>query len=103
MTVIHIGKRKALPECCPKCGCGQEVVVDLSTLLKSYYGAWHAEPRTVWEGAATQWYGVCGACIMATVIYEPNPFMSLLKSSKTFTGNTYQLPFKTMKQRYTGR
>lgn len=96
MTRILIGKRRALPDCCPVCGEGQQgEVKTMSDLLRSFYGEWHAEMDLVW-GSYPQWYGVCGNCNIRSQINTSmeNTLMGRLGKQASWSGGTYTIPFK---------
>jgi hypothetical protein len=72
------GKRRHVPEKCPRCGC-KPVEYDgtISSLLKGFYGAWRIQKVKHW--GMKRWGAYCGRCGLRDAMSQPSPFLEVLK------------------------
>ncbi len=97
MRILY-GKKKAVPEFCPRCGPRKlplgNTAAGFGDCLAMYLNMWKPVLAS-YRGApwAPAWWGECGSCTMDEAIFGPSIFEKLL-SREEWKGGTFVVPFK---------
>ncbi len=90
--VQHIGKAKAKPDACPVCGALSDYPTPKTTLelLKATYSRPNRVfSREVWKGYRTWFFECDHGAAMDSIVYDFNPFMAMIKSTKSWSEGKY--------------
>lgn len=93
--LIHYGKRRWVPDRCPKCG-----NQSLKQAPRTFAEAWKAA-ITNWKAVRIrhpvfgipQWYGRCDKCALAELMFGPSLIERHLGVGSKWDGATIEIPF----------